>query len=271
MKHLLWRLSGCLGSALALAGLLCLRPVQAQQQPAPQAPTAAQPSPQNNPSNDSGNSSPAQTTPKNSASNAQSGTSNDRLFWTLPNFLTVSNEGKYPPLTAKQKFAVVLRSSFDYVEYPWYGLLAGIGQAENSEPSYGQGAEGYGKRYGTAMADGTIENFMTSAVVPSLLRQDPRYYQLGRGGFWHRTGYAVSRLFITRSDSGARQFNFSELCGSSAAAAISTYSYHPSADRNLSNAASVWGTQMGYDGLTFVVKEFWPDIKHKFSHKHPPE
>ena len=196
----------------------------------------------------------------------QTGTSNDRLFWTLPNFLTVANEGKYPPLSVGQKFAVVARSSFDYVEYPWYAFLAGISQAENSEPGYGQGAQGYAKRFGAAFADGTIENFMTSAVLPSVLHQDPRYYQLGKGGFWHRTKYAVTRLFITRSDSGTHVFNFSEVFGSGSAAAISTYSYHPSADRNFSNTASVWGTEVGYDGLTFVVKEFWPDVKRKLRH-----
>ncbi|MFZ0636107.1 MAG: hypothetical protein WAM08_11350, partial [Candidatus Acidiferrales bacterium] len=124
-------------------------------------------------------------------------TSNDRLFWTLPNFLTVENAGQVPPLTAGQKFKVVARSSFDYVEYPWYGFLAGLSQAENSEPGYGQGAQGYAERYGAAFADGTIENFMVGAVVPSLIHQDPRYFQLGKGGFWHRAGYAVSRIFIT--------------------------------------------------------------------------
>lgn len=75
-------------------------------------------------------------------SNAENGTSNDRLFYTLPNFLTVQNAGQLPPLTPAQKFKVVTRGSFDYVEYPWYGALAGISQAENSEPSFGQGAAG---------------------------------------------------------------------------------------------------------------------------------
>lgn len=242
-----------IGVAMYWAGC----PVFAQQQP--------QPATSQRPASEPG----AQTTDKDKQKqhDEQTGTSNDRLFWTLPNFLTVDNEGKYPPLSAKQKFAVVARSSFDYVEYPWYAFLAGISQAENSEPGYGQGAEGYGKRFGAAFADGTIENFMTSAVVPSLLRQDPRYYQLGRGGFWHRTEYAVSRLIITRGDSGTREFNFSEIFGAATSSAISTYSYHPSSDRNLSNVASVWGTQIGYDGLTFVVKEFWPDIKRKLSKK----
>jgi len=196
----------------------------------------------------------------------QTGVSNDRLFFTLPNFLTVETKN-VPPLTAGQKFKVVARGSFDYIEIPWYAFLAGISQAENSEPGYGQGAEGYGKRFGAAFADGTIENFLTGAILPSVLHQDPRYYQLGRGGFWHRTMYAVSRIFVTRSDSGNRQFNYSEIVGSASAAAISTYSYHPSEDRTLSNTASVWGTQVGYDTITLVVKEFWPDIRRKWKKK----
>ena len=200
-----------------------------------------------------------------------SGTSNDRLFYTLPNFLTVQNAGTLPPLTTWQKFKVVARGSFDYVEYPWYAALAGVSQAENSEPGYGQGAAGYGKRYGAAFADGTIENFMTGAVLPSLLRQDPRFYQLPEGTFWHRTGYAISRIFVTRTDSGHEQFNFSEIFGAALSAGISTYSYHPRSDRNVGNAASVWGTQIGLDTITIVVKEFWPDIRGKIQKKRHPE
>jgi hypothetical protein len=181
--------------------------------------------------------------------------------------LTLENVGNVPPLTVGQKFKVVARGTFDYIQIPWYAALAGISQAENSEPGYGQGAEGYGKRFALAAADGTIENFMTSAILPSMLHQDPRFFQESEGGFWHRTRYAVGRIFITRTDSGHQQFNFSEICGSAAAAAISTYSYHPSADRTLSNTASVWGTQVGYDSLTYVVKEFWPDIRRKVSKK----
>jgi hypothetical protein len=111
---------------------------------------------------------------------------------------------------------------------------------------------------------------MTAAVLPSLLHQDPRYYQLGRGGFWQRTKYAIGRLFIIRTDSGERQFNFSEVCGAGIAATISTYSYHPEADKNLSNDLSVWGTQIGYDGLSFVAKEFWPDIRRWLRGKKQP-
>jgi hypothetical protein len=200
-------------------------------------------------------------------SGATSGTSNDRLFFALPNFLTLENGGNVPPLTAGQKFKVVTRSSFDYIQVPWYAFLAGVSQAQNSEPGYGQGAEGYGKRFGASFADGTIENFLTGAILPSVFRQDPRFFQSGQGGFWHRTGYAMSRIVVTRTDSGHQSFNISEVFGSAAAAAISTYSYHPSADRTLSNTASVWGTQVGYDTITIVVKEFWPDIRRKLKKK----
>jgi hypothetical protein len=220
-----------------------------------------------------------------------SGTSNDRLFFTLPNFLTLENGGKVPPLTTGQKYKVVARGSFDYVQYPWYGFLAGISQAEDSEPGYGQGAKGYGKRFASAFADGTLENFMTGAVLPSLLRQDPRFFQSGKGGFTQRTGYAVSRIVVTRTDSGGTQFNYSEVFGSALSAAISTNTYHPRAfittrydpttgmstyvhnasSRTLTNTASVWGTQVGYDTITIVVKEFWPDIHRKLSHKHKGE
>jgi hypothetical protein len=196
-------------------------------------------------------------------SGTQSGTSNDRLFFTLPNFLTLENGHGVPPLSTGEKFNVVLRSSFDYVEYPWYGFLSGLSQAENSEPGYGQGARGYAKRYGAAFTDGTIENFMTGAILPSVFHQDPRYFQNGHGGFWHRAGYAVSRSFVTQTDSGKTQFNYSEILGGALSAGISTYSYHPSADRTVPNTVSVWGTQLGYDTLTLVVKEFWPDIRRK--------
>jgi hypothetical protein len=198
---------------------------------------------------------------------SQSGTSSDRLFYAMPNFLTVGNSGNLPPLTVKQKFGVVARGSFDYFEYPWYGALAGISQADNSEPGYGQGAEGYGKRYGAAFADGTIENFWTSAILPSVLHQDPRFYQMPTGSFTHRAVYAGSRILVTRSDSGRPQFNFSEIFGSLVAAFISTYSYHPHAERTAGNSLSVWGSEVGYDTITIEVKEFWPDIQRKFSHK----
>src|ERR1700683_2025918 len=256
----------------------------AKAQGAQQAPTGQAPSDKNNGSQ----STSGQGKTTGTSSGTSSGTSNDRLFLALPNFLTLENAGKVPPLTTGQKFKVVARGSFDKVEFPWYGVLSGISQAENSEPGYGQGAEGYAKRYASAFADGTIENIMVGAVFPSLLHQDPRFFQSSEGSFAHRAEYAVSRIFVTRTDSGHAQFNYSEIFGSAVAAAISTNTYHPRSfvskrwdpntnmvvydfnpsSRTLPNTASVWGTQVMYDTITIVIKEFWPDVHRKMNHKH---
>lgn len=241
--------------------------VRAQQSPSPAAPAQTQgeqPSPPSSPSN--AGDGEKQKAPAETTKEQRTGTSDDRLFWALPNFLTVDSQN-IPRLSAAEKFKVVARGSFDYVEFPWYAFLSALSQAENSEPGYGQGAEGYAKRYGAAFADGTIENFITSAVLPSILKQDPRYYHLGKGSVWHRTTYAVSRIFVTRSDAGTTQFNFSEIFGSAISAGISTYSYHPRSDRTVDNTLKVWGTQVGYDTITLVVKEFWHDIGNHFRKK----
>ncbi|HUB81628.1 MAG TPA: hypothetical protein VMB03_22675 [Bryobacteraceae bacterium] len=189
--------------------------------------------------------------------------SKDRLFFALPNFLTVEKAGQTPPLTAGQKFSVTLRDSFDPVEFAWYGLQAGIGQLNDSDRAFGEGVEGYARRFGSKAGDGIIENVFTRALMPTVFHQDPRYFQLGEGPFIHRLGYALSRIFVTRSDSGSTQFNFSEIVGSAAAAGISSYSYHPEDAHNLSSAVDVWGTQVAYDAVSFAVKEFWPDIRKK--------
>ena len=204
----------------------------------------------------------------NGASRAQNpAKSNDRIFYALPNRFTVENAGKAPRLTAVGKFKLTAEDSFDPVEFVWYGALAGLAQAEGDEPEYGQGAMGYAKRYGIRFADGTIENFMAHAIFASALHQDPRYYQLGKGSVWRRAFYATTRVFITRSDSGTKEFNFSEIFGASAAGAVSTYGYHSSSERNLSTVASVSATQVGFDALGFIVKEFWPDIHRKLQRK----
>ena len=203
---------------------------------------------------------------KDPAIQEQKSPKDDRLFWTLPNYLTVENGKQIPPLTTGQKFKLVALGAFDPVEFPYVGVLALIDQAENDDPSYGQGFGGYAKRYGAAFADTAIENFMVGGVFPSLLHQDPRYYQLGKGGFWRRAGHAALQIFITRSDSGKKQFNYSELAGSAVAAALSN-TYHPPADRNVLNSANIWVTQIWGDAVSFELKEFWPDIRRKLHKK----
>lgn len=196
----------------------------------------------------------------------QSGTSDRRLFGTLPDFLTVDNAANVPPLTARQKFDVTFRSSFDWGQYLFYGGIAAISQAQNADPSFGQGALGYTKRYALATADGTIENYFTTALLPAALHQDPRYYRLGEGGLVHRAGYAVSRIVITRGDNRNLQFNISELAGSGLAAALYN-TYHPASDRSASNTIESWWMQVGYDTIFILIREFWPDVQAKL-HRH---
>ena len=190
------------------------------------------------------------------------GKKNDRMFFIMPNYLTVENQSQVPPISWKEKFAITAKGAFDPYEFAVVGILSGIRQAENAYPAFGQGMEGYGKRYGTAFADQVDGNIMVGAVFPTILRTDPRYFQLGKGRPLRRFVYAFTRIFITRTDSGHRLFNFPEFAGNATAIAISN-TYYPASDRGFSASANNWGVQMGIDAFGNELKEFWPDI-HRF-------
>jgi hypothetical protein len=190
----------------------------------------------------------------------------DRLFFVLPNYVTVEKSANLPPLSAKEKLKLQVHASFDVAQFLWYGALAGISQASNTEAGYGQGASGYAKRYGQQFGDGTIEDFSTRVAFAAMLHQDPRYFRMAKGSFWHRAGYSVSRVVLTRGDSGRTQFNYSEVFGAAVAAGVSTYTYHPHGDRTLSTALSTWGTQVGYDCISNLLREFWPDMRRATHH-----
>jgi len=192
---------------------------------------------------------------------------NDRIFYALPNYLTVEDSAIRPPLTTREKFKTVAQGCFDPVEVAFMGIEAGIGQADNTNPTYHQGFVGYSKRFGTAYADAIIGNFGTGAIFPALLRQDPRYYQRGNGSFLHRAAYAAGRVLITRSDtSGKNQFNFSEFLGNGLAAGAAN-AYHPG-PHTLASNVDVLGTQVLLDVAGYELKEFWPDIHRLLSHLH---
>lgn len=196
----------------------------------------------------------------------QPGATSERLFYALPNYLTVESSGNARSLTPAKKFELVTRNTYDYVEFPWYAAQASIRQAHDSQPEYGQGAAGYGKRYALTFADCTVEGFLVGAVFPSVLRQDPRYFRMGRGpSNPRRISYAMSRIFVTRGDSGRSEFNYSEVVGSAVGAGLSNYGYHPPSDHNLQNVAIGWGTQMAFHTFSLLMKEFWPDFRMKMS------
>ncbi len=182
--------------------------------------------------------------------------SGDRIFGVLPNFGTVEGADRIPPDSIAQKFRMASLNSFDPYLYPFVGFVAAINHPR------GSGAGGYGRQYGVSFADNTIGNFMTTAVLPSALHQDPRYYELGKGSVLHRIAYAASRSVITRGDSGARQFNVSELGGNLIAAGLSNAYYAP-VDRTLTGTLGRWGMQVMWDTLSNEMKEFWPDIRRR--------
>jgi len=199
----------------------------------------------------------------------ETGTVNDRIFEVLPNYGTVETSKSLPPLTAGQKFRLANASVSDYFTFPFIAALAAIDQANNSPASWGQGWGAYGKRYGASFADNGIGTYMTVAIFPSMLHEDPRYYQLSKGTFAHRAYHAINRLFVTRTDSGDLRFNYSEVVGNAAAAAFSNV-YHAPEDRTAGRNAGTFGMLIMWDGVSNELKEFWPDIRRKVFHKNTP-
>jgi hypothetical protein len=188
---------------------------------------------------------------------------NHRLFGVLANYTTVENQEEFSALSTKVKFELSLKTMTDPVTVSFIGGVALIGQARNSDPSYGQGMQGYGKRFGTFYADTGIGTLMTTSVFPTVLHQDPRYFQLGTGSIQHRALYSLSQIFVTRGDNGERQFNYSEILGNGVAAGLAN-AYHPESQRTLGDTFNVWGTDILLNSLCNLAKEFWPDIHRKF-------
>jgi hypothetical protein len=192
------------------------------------------------------------------------GVQTKRILGIMPNFRSVSADTYLPPQSFKEKLWLATQDSFDYSAFIYNGIVASISYGENSEPSFGRGIGGYGIYYAHTVADNTIENYLVEAFVPALTKQDPRYYTLGRGGFVKRSGYALSRVFITRTDAGNNTFNISEIAGAGAAAGISNLYYPPG--NTWVKTYQRWGSQLLQDFISFEFKEFWPDINHYVFH-----
>jgi hypothetical protein len=188
-----------------------------------------------------------------------------RILWIFPNYRAVSANTQMPPLSLKSKFWLATQDSFDYSSFVSAGILSGVSQARNSYPEFGNGGKAFARYYWHAVADQAVGNYMTEAIVPALTHEDPRYYTLGHGGFFKRTGYAVSRLLVTRTDSGRPTLNVSEIVGNGAGAGISD-AYYPSRERTWTKTGQKWLTQIALDGVFNILKEFWPDINHIIFH-----
>ncbi len=188
------------------------------------------------------------------------------MFKVLPNYKSV-NDPNQPviPMTAAEKFGLV-QHYFDPFTFAFTAVTAGIEQASNEKEAYGQGALGFAKRYGADFTDGFTNELFVTGVFPTILHEDPRYYRLGRGSGWKRTAYALSRILITRTDSGRATVNASEFLGNIASGALSM-TYYPQNERTVSGIFTRMSIEIGYDSLFNVMKEFYPDLKRKFSHR----
>ncbi len=156
-----------------------------------------------------------------------------RIFGIVPNFRTSPSLKDYEPLPISGKFKIAAQDAFDRGTIALAALFAGESQLTNATPSFGQGVAGYARYFGTSYADYVIGDYMTEAIYPTLLHQDPRYFRRGTG-----TG----------------------------AVAISQ-AYYPD-NRTASDAVSKLGTQLGVDMASNILKEFWPDVSKKLARKH---
>jgi hypothetical protein len=224
-----------------------------------QSPSANTPAPQNQ---------PGQSQSPQNATDESVGKQTKRILGIVPNFRAISADEKLPPETVKEKFIDATEDSFDYSSIFFPLVIAGYNQARDATPQFHQGAAGFARYFWHSAVDQTSENYMVEFIFPTVTHEDARYYTLGHGGFLKRTGYALSRAVVTRTDSGNETFNFSEVVGAGAAAGLSNL-YYPRAQRTLGNTGSQWGLDIGIDAGVFVFREFWPDInRHIFHNKY---
>jgi hypothetical protein len=190
-----------------------------------------------------------------------------RLFGVIPNYRADQNLASYTPLTTSEKYHIARSDSFDW---PNYFLLAGYAlqsQIASGGFKHNGGVTGFAKFYARGLGDQIMGSYVTEAILPSLLHEDPRFFRLGSGSFWHRTSYAASRIFVTRMDNGSNRFNISEIAGNAGVVAL-TRLYYPD---SLSAGESVerYGMQLGNDAISNLLTEFWPDIKHHLRFRRP--
>lgn len=194
------------------------------------------------------------------------GQQSKRMFWVVPNFGAVDANKQLPPLSTREKFALATHDGIvDYSTFTWTAILAGQGMLLNSDPELGRGIAGYGRYYWRNYVDGVSGTFFTEAIVPSITHEDPRYYTMGNGGFFRRTAYAISRTFVTKTDSGGTSFNWSEVAGNGLEAVLSN-AYYPPEEHGLRQTGRNWATQMESALLNHIFQEFWPDIRTHLFH-----
>ncbi len=192
-----------------------------------------------------------------------------RILGVVPNFNTVESADNVPPLTPKQKFHLAYKSSIDPFVFVADGFVAGISQAQDSNPGFGQGAQGYFKRFGASYADTVDGTLWGNAILPVLFKEDPRYFRMGTGSFKRRFLYSASTTVWCRRDNGTWGPSYANVLGNFVSGAISN-AYYPAEDRGVEQTldGALTVTAEGAIGAEFI--EFWPDISRRLFKKHQP-
>jgi hypothetical protein len=177
-----------------------------------------------------------------------------RIGGVIPNFYS-TYDWNAPPMGTKQKFQLSLRSILDPISFLSVAGIAGAEQYQNIFPAYGSGIEGYGKRYGAALANDVSSTLLSRAVYPSIFHQDPRYFYKGKGSISSRVLYALSAAVIARGDDGRWKPNYSRVLGNFSAAAISNL-YYPAADRGASLVLFNGLADTGANAASNLIREF---------------
>ena len=162
-------------------------------------------------------------------------------------------------LTAGQKFDMFVQTGSEPLTFLTAGFNAAIAQASDDDSAFGQGAAGYGKRFGAALADDASGNFFGTFLYPSLFREDPRYYRRATGSAARRLRHALVHVVVARSDSGSRMFNYSEWFTAASCTSLQNL-YHPGNRRGFGPTAIRATTALATDMGTDVLREFWPEV-----------
>ncbi len=191
-----------------------------------------------------------------------------RILGVMPNYRAVSAGALPPPPTSKEAFRIATEQSFDYSAFVFVGITSLMAEGTDTHPQLGKGIGGFGQYYWRGFVDKTDGNYLVLWALPTMLREDERYYAMGEGGILKRGIYAATRILITPNYQGKNTFNASDVFGRGVAQAISA-AYYPAAERSAGEIAVKYGWAMGRDALTNVVREFWPDIATHVLHRHP--
>jgi hypothetical protein len=166
-------------------------------------------------------------------------------------------------LGVKDKFLLFAHDTVEPFSFLSAAFNAGLGQAQNQDPSFGQGSAGYGKRFASNFAGQTTGLFFGEFLYPTLFKEDPRYYRLARGSTRQRLLHALEHAVIAHRDDGKRMFHFSEWLGTTSTVILNN-TYHPGNNRSAGAVAEAVGTNVATDTGFDVLREFWPEIAHKF-------